>query len=228
MAWTPRGLIGDQRMARSDLEMGRALRDSRGIIPFVKQVQTAIDKAEINRLIKRLSAFGKSMVGKKLRPALRAGAKPMLAAVKANAPVLAKQKGRSNTESWATGGNARRFLRPRPRKSPRPVRGLLKRSFGVRAMKRKKDRTGVIIITGKLRGAAYYGWFLEEGTHQLAPGIRRRHVKGFSAKHGKQRIRPRKFIHKGFQQTKAQSMRIIVEKLRQGVREAAAEAKRVA
>lgn len=220
MAFVPRGLIGDQSMARSDLEMGRALRDARGLTPFVKQVQSAISSAEISRLIKRLSAFNKAMVGKKLRPALRAGAKPMLAAVRANTPVLARErKGR--------GAKKRLVLRPRPRKSPRPVRGLLKRSFGVRAMKRKKDRTGVIIITGKLKGAAYYGWFLEEGTHQLTPGIRRRHVKGFAAKHGRQRIRPRKFIQRGFDQTKHTSLRIIRDHLRQGVAQAAAEARRV-
>lgn len=182
-------------------------------MPFVR--------ADIQRLIKRLHSFGKSFAGKRLRSALRAGAKPMLAAVKANTPVLAKEK-------RSRGAAKRTVLRPRPRKSPRPVRGLLKRSFGIRAMKRKKDRTGVIIITGKLKGAAYYGWFLEEGTHQLAPGIRRVHRKGFAAKHGKQRIRPRKFIHKGFESTKGASLRIIRDMLRKGVRDATAEAKRAA
>jgi HK97 gp10 family phage protein len=183
--------------------------------------QGFIDKADINRSIKRLGAFGKAMVGKKLRPALRAGAKPMLAAVKADTPVLAKEK-------KGRGVQTRRFLRPRPRKSPRPVRGLLKRSFGVRAMKRKKDRIGVIIITGKKYKAAYYGRFVEQGTHQLAPGIRRKHVKGFAAANGRMRIRPRRFIQGGFDKTKGQTLRIIREKLKQGVREAAAEAKRVA
>jgi HK97 gp10 family phage protein len=183
--------------------------------------QAFIDKANINRSIKRLATFGKGMVGKKLRPALRAGAKPMLAAVKANTPVLAKEK-------RSRGAAKRRVLRPRPRKSPRPVRGLLKRSFGIRAMKRKKDRIGVIIITGKKYKAAYYGRFVEQGTHQLAPGIRRKHRKGFSAQHGRQRIKPRRFIQGGFDRTKGQSLRIIREKLKQGVREAAAEAKRAA
>lgn len=176
----------------------------------------------VSRCIKRLRAFGKGMVGKKLRPALRAGAKPMLAAVKANTPVLAKEK------KGGRGAAKRTMLRPRPRRSPRPVRGLLKRSFGIRAMKRKKDRIGMIIITGKKFGAAFYGRFVEQGTHQLAPGIRRKHRKGFAAKHGKQRIRPRKFIHKGFEATKQASLRIIRDMLRKGVKDATAEAKRAA
>lgn len=178
-----------------------------------------LDSRDISRSMKRLSGFGKSLVGKKLRPAIRAGAKPMLAAVKANTPVLEKEK-------KSRGSKKRVVLRPRPRKSPRPVRGLLKRSFGVRAMKRKKDRIGMLIITGKKFGAAYYGRFVEQGTHQLAPGIRRKHRKGFAAKHGKVRIRPRLFIKKGFESTKAITLRIIRDKLRAGVQEAAAEARR--
>jgi HK97 gp10 family phage protein len=180
-----------------------------------------LDKADVQRSIKRLRAFGKGMVGKKLRPALRAGAKPMLAAVKANTPVLAKEK-------RSRGAAKRTVLRPRPRRSPRPVRGLLKRSFGIRAMKRKKDRIGVIIITVKMFKAAFYGRMLEHGTHQLAPGIRRKHRKGFAAQHGKQRIRPRKFIQKGFDATKKTSLRIIRDMLRKGVKDATAEAKRAA
>mgnify|MGYP000084135015 FL=1 len=118
--------------------------------------------------------------------------------------------------------------RPRPRRSPRPVRGLLKRSFGVRAMRRKKDRIGVLVITGRKYGAAFYGRFLERGTHQLSRGVTRKHRAGFAAQHGRQRIKPRKFIKRGFEQAKAASLRIIRDELRKGVREATAEAKRAA
>jgi HK97 gp10 family phage protein len=187
---------------------------------LLDSVKGGIAGFETKRLVRRLSQYGKRVTGKHLRPALREGAKIINKAVKANTPVLAKPKRRRGTRRYT-------MLRPRPRRSPKPVRGLLKRSFGVRVMKRKKDRVGMLVITGKLKGAAYYGFFVEKGTHRLG-GITRKHRKGFAAQYGAVRIKPRHFIQRGFDQSKNQARVAIRNRLKTGLAQAVAEAKRAA
>lgn len=195
------------------------------LTPGRDDARLAINQQQIQRLIKRLSNFGKKVSGSVLRKALRAGAKLIQQEVKKNTPVLAKQQKKQHGRFNAAAGRKPAVVwNSRPRRSPLPVRGLLKRSWGVRVMKRKKDRTGMLVISGRLYGAAYYGRFVEDGTHSMRAGIKRQHRKGFAAQHGNQRIKPRKFISGAFKTMRGPALRTIRSHLRAGIAQAARSA----
>lgn len=190
---------------------------------ILETLKTGVAIVDTTRLLKRLNNFGKRVAGAVTRKALRAGAKVIQAEVKKNTPVLAKErkKTRSGRFNPFAGRKSAVVWNRRPRRSPLPVRGLLKRSWGVRVMKRKKGRTGMLVISGRMYGAAYYGRFVEQGTHSLSNGIKRQHRKGFAAKHGSERIKPRRFITKSYKAARLPALHVIRRTLKDGIAQAA-------
>ena len=173
-------------------------------------VQVAIEMRGIDDLLRKFRALPERVGNAVARPALRAGANVFLKRTKELAPVLKRTRYRRGARRPSV------LWLKRPRKTPLPVPGLLKRSLRTRTMKRKKGRIGYLTQTGKsssvFTGRAYYGGFLEFGTRNQRGGPR---------------IKPVEFMRRAFRQRQHHAALVVEQEMRRRLA-AAVQARRVA
>jgi HK97 gp10 family phage protein len=162
------------------------------------------DLVDSAKLVKRLQDFPKRLQGQAIRPALRASAKTILARAKANAPVYKHPKKKRRRKGSP-------IVQQRPRTTPLPKPRTLRNSLKARAMKRSRNRNGMVIGTGKsakgFQGQTFYGAFLEFGT---------------KSKNGRVHIAPRRFLKMSYRQSRTASLQAMKYQLTIGLRRAAA------
>lgn len=137
----------------------------------------------VGELIRSLQALTPAMENKVLRKAMRAGAKPILAQAKSNAPVSDASSNSglkalsSNTASFGAlfGATEKQIAKAQKRavkqavttlrKAKQSYPGQLRDSLKIRSMKRKKGRIGYLVQSrsGDFKGD-YYAAFVEYGT----------------------------------------------------------------
>jgi HK97 gp10 family phage protein len=142
----------------------------------------------VGELIRSLQALTPAMENKVLRKAMRAGAKPILAQAKANAPVSDASSNQglkalsNNTANFGAlfGATEKQIAKAQkravkqavttPRKTKQRYPGQLRDSLKIRAMKRKKGRIGYLVQSrgGDFKGDTYYAAFVEYGTSKMA------------------------------------------------------------
>jgi HK97 gp10 family phage protein len=134
-------------------------------------------------LTAKLRELEVKLQNKILRKALRAGAKPILAKAKANAPVGTPTDIGGNTFAFgrALGATVKQSAKAAQRavreeakvakKEGNRYPGQLRDSLAIRAIKRNRaGRVGVVVQTraGEFRGNTFYGAFVEYGTSKMA------------------------------------------------------------
>lgn len=136
--------------------------------------------------LKRLALLKKSLRGKIVRSALRAGGK------------ISQKKAQALAPRGATGRLAKRIR--------------------VRAMKRKRDRIGYSVVSGKkdYAGETYYAAFVDQGHH-----IGRRSLPD------REYVPGRKFFEQAFNETKTAAAAAINAKIRAGIRAALPPLRRI-
>lgn len=133
-----------------------------------------VDVRDIDRAVELLQAFPKKLQEKVLTLAAVAGAKVLVAAAKASAPVSSMTKG------TARGWSAKTRYRHAP--------GLLRRAIAVRVVSRAQ---GTIVLSVKPQNRrAFYWWFVERGTRPHSVASRKVSLSGKTTRNRTVRLHP--------------------------------------